>query len=182
MTPWSDALRRFAAGGVVLIADPRTDRTLVAAPADTIEGFTVERLVSLGGGPVVVAFGAEIADALELPDGVPIDAAWGIGTGRSAEDRARTIRAATALGAQRRDLVLPGHVHHVRASGGADATSAAVALAFHSGHTPAAALCAIVDRAGRAVPPADARRDPRRAHLPLLRGTELSAAPEWVPA
>src|SRR5213082_3363212 len=78
-----------------------------------------------------------------------IEAAEGISTGISAQDRALTIRVACAPDAKPSDIVHPGHVFPLVAQEGgvlarAGHTEACCDLARLAGHSPAAVLCEIL--------------------------------------
>src|SRR5688572_15549487 len=78
-----------------------------------------------------------------------IEAAEGIATGISAQDRALTVRVAAAEGARPEDIVQPGHVFPLIAQPGgvlvrAGHTEACCDLARLAGLTPAAVLCEIM--------------------------------------
>jgi 3,4-dihydroxy-2-butanone 4-phosphate synthase len=179
MSAPAPVLARFAASGSVLIGDPRADRAVLAVRADNATAFTVEQLDALAGSPVVLALADDLAVRLGLADAASVDAAFGIGDGRSAADRARTLRAAASPRARAQDLVTPGHVQLVRDEAWArNAAGAAVALAGASGRRPAAALALLVDEAGNPVAPADARRLPQLAHVPFAWAAELHGASE----
>jgi 3,4-dihydroxy 2-butanone 4-phosphate synthase/GTP cyclohydrolase II len=84
---------------------------------------------------------------------VSIEAASGVTTGISAQDRARTIRVAVAPGAKPQDLVQPGHVFPLQAQAGgvlarAGHTEAAVDLAALAGCEPAGVLVEILHEDG----------------------------------
>jgi len=82
-----------------------------------------------------------------------IEAARGCGTGVSAADRVRTIRAAVANGAKPEDLIQPGHVFPLRArTGGVLArrghTEATIDLVRLAGLRPAGVLCELMNADG----------------------------------
>ena len=82
-----------------------------------------------------------------------IEAAQGVTTGISAQDRALTIRAAVAANARPEDLVQPGHVFPIIARTGgvlvrAGHTEAGCDFAQISGLTPAAVICEILKEDG----------------------------------
>jgi 3,4-dihydroxy 2-butanone 4-phosphate synthase/GTP cyclohydrolase II len=84
---------------------------------------------------------------------VSIEAAHGVTTGISAQDRARTIRVAVAPDAMASDLVQPGHVFPLQAQAGgvlarAGHTEAAVDLAALAGCEPAGVLVEILREDG----------------------------------
>jgi 3,4-dihydroxy 2-butanone 4-phosphate synthase/GTP cyclohydrolase II len=114
-------------------------------------------------GLICLAMTGERLDVLDLPlmvtkntDSnqtaftVSIDAAphWGVKTGISAEDRARTIQIAINPATKPEDLTRPGHIFPIRAKAGgvlkrAGHTEAAVDLARLAGLYPAGVICEI---------------------------------------
>jgi 3,4-dihydroxy 2-butanone 4-phosphate synthase/GTP cyclohydrolase II len=84
---------------------------------------------------------------------VSIEAAQGVTTGISAQDRARTILAAANPDAAANDIVMPGHVFPVRANPGgvlvrAGHTEAGCDLARMAGLFPATVICEIMNKDG----------------------------------
>ncbi|MGH8745749.1 MAG: bifunctional 3,4-dihydroxy-2-butanone-4-phosphate synthase/GTP cyclohydrolase II [Burkholderiales bacterium] len=84
---------------------------------------------------------------------VSIEAADGVTTGISAQDRARTVRAAVARGVRPTDIVQPGHIFPVVAQPGgvlvrAGHTEAGCDLAQLAGLTPAAVICEVMNDDG----------------------------------
>ena len=84
---------------------------------------------------------------------VSIEAARGVGTGISASDRARTIRAAARPDASAADIVTPGHIFPVEARDGgvlvrAGHTEAGCDLTRLAGLFPAAVICEILKEDG----------------------------------
>jgi 3,4-dihydroxy 2-butanone 4-phosphate synthase / GTP cyclohydrolase II len=80
---------------------------------------------------------------------VSIEAATGVTTGISAQDRARTVQAAAAPNARPEDIVQPGHIFPLMAQAGgvlmrAGHTEAGCDLATLAGLTPAAVICEIL--------------------------------------
>ena len=80
---------------------------------------------------------------------VSIEAADGVTTGISAQDRARTVQAAVAPAARPEDIIQPGHVFPLMAQAGgvlvrAGHTEAGSDLARLAGLTPAAVICEIL--------------------------------------
>jgi len=80
---------------------------------------------------------------------VSIEAARGVTTGISAQDRARTVRSAVAPDAKPEDIVQPGHIFPLMAQAGgvlarAGHTEAGCDLALLAGLTPAAVICEIL--------------------------------------
>lgn len=84
---------------------------------------------------------------------VSIEAADGVTTGISAQDRAHTVRAAVAVAAKPSDLVQPGHIFPLMAQNGgvlrrAGHTEAGCDLAAMAGLTPATVICEILKEDG----------------------------------
>jgi 3,4-dihydroxy 2-butanone 4-phosphate synthase / GTP cyclohydrolase II len=84
---------------------------------------------------------------------VTIEAAEGVTTGISAQDRARTVKAAVAPDAKPSDLVQPGHIFPLMAQNGgvlmrAGHTEAGCDLAAMAGLTPATVICEILKEDG----------------------------------
>jgi 3,4-dihydroxy 2-butanone 4-phosphate synthase/GTP cyclohydrolase II len=80
---------------------------------------------------------------------VSIEAASGVTTGISAQDRARTVQAAVAPGARPEDIVQPGHIFPLMAQAGgvlvrAGHTEAGCDLAGLAGLSPTAVICEIL--------------------------------------
>ena len=80
---------------------------------------------------------------------VSIEAATGVTTGISAQDRARTIQAAVAPGAKADDIVQPGHIFPLKAQKGgvlvrAGHTEAGCDVAAMAGVEPASVICEIL--------------------------------------
>jgi 3,4-dihydroxy 2-butanone 4-phosphate synthase/GTP cyclohydrolase II len=106
-------------------------------------------LRSLGLGPMVAAN----RESHRTDFTVSVDAAEGITTGISAQDRARTIRLLADPKARPEQLVQPGHVFPLRARPGgvlerAGHTEAAVDLAILAGQHPSGVLCELVNDDG----------------------------------
>ncbi len=84
---------------------------------------------------------------------VPIEAAEGVTTGISAFDRAQTIRVAVDPTSTARDIIMPGHVHTLRAREGgvlvrAGQTEGSIDLARLAGMYPSAVICEIMNPDG----------------------------------
>ena len=160
-----DALAALKAGRSIVVVDDENrenegDRICAAqfATPDIINFMAVN-----GQGLICLAMEGDRLDALELPlmvsnnmDSnqtaftVSIDAApsFGVTTGISAEDRARTIQVAINPKTNSCDLRRPGHVFPLRARKGgvlkrAGHTEAAIDLARLAGLYPAGVICEI---------------------------------------
>ncbi|MBD2580269.1 bifunctional 3,4-dihydroxy-2-butanone-4-phosphate synthase/GTP cyclohydrolase II [Oscillatoria sp. FACHB-1406] len=160
-----DALSDLKAGRVLVVVDDENrenEGDLICAAQfatpDTINFMAVEAR-----GLICLAMTGERLDQLDLPlmvakntDSnqtaftVSIDAAphLGVGTGISADDRARTIQVAINPASRAEDLRRPGHIFPLRAKTGgvlkrAGHTEAAVDLSRLAGLYPAGVICEI---------------------------------------
>ena len=92
-------------------------------------------------------------DPMKTAFTVSVDARFGITTGISAHDRARSIEVLADTRATSKDLVTPGHVFPLRAKCGgtlirAGHTEAAVDLARLAGLIPAGVICEVINDDG----------------------------------
>jgi 3,4-dihydroxy 2-butanone 4-phosphate synthase/GTP cyclohydrolase II len=177
----------FACGEVVLVGDERDRGVFLATAAAGVRPERVAQLHELGRGMVVLGLAEAVADRLDLPEAggrararpemsltTTVDAAAGISGGWSLHDRALTMRVAADPDAAPRDLLVPGHVHPARvAERRANPAAAAVELARLSGHVPAVALGAVVDRSGVPATLREAREDPALGRLAVASTAEL---------
>lgn len=123
----------------------------VALPSDRLRKLGIEKLSHRRGGD---RFGTAFTES--------VDAANGITTGISAQDRAETIRVLMDENSKPQDVVSPGHMFPLEAKPGgvlrrAGHTEAAVDLAVMAGLRPAGVICEIL------------REDGKMARLPELR-------------
>ena len=110
----------------------------------------------------------------------PIDAREGVGSGMSAQDRARTIAVAIADGTRPGDLIRPGRLQTLRAVDGGvlsrrGHTEAAVDLARMAGLKPAGVICEIMKEDGTMARMADLEKFSATHKIPLLRIADLIA-------
>ena len=110
----------------------------------------------------------------------PIDAREGVGSGMSAQDRARTIATAIADNAKPADLIRPGRLQTLRAvDGGVLArhghTEAAVDLARLAGLKPAGVICEIMNPDGTMARMADLEAFAKKHNILILRISDLVA-------
>jgi 3,4-dihydroxy 2-butanone 4-phosphate synthase/GTP cyclohydrolase II len=158
-----DAIRAIARGEMVLVvddADRENEGDLVMA-AQFVTARHIAFLLSHTSGVICVAMTGERLDELGIPPmvqenteamrtafTVSVDSAH-TGTGISAADRARTIRALVDPATKPEELRRPGHVFPLRARDGGvlkrgGHTEAAVDLARLAGLIPAGVLCEVV--------------------------------------
>ena len=164
------AISDIGAGKFVVVADDedRENEGDLICAAELITPEMVNFMIKRAGGMICVGMTGERTEALglsmmaktNLDDyrtayTVSIDAApkFGVTTGISAADRAKTIRVAVDPGTTRADLRHGGHVHPLRAREGGvlqrvGHTETAVDLARLAGLRPAGVLCEILNDDG----------------------------------
>jgi 3,4-dihydroxy 2-butanone 4-phosphate synthase/GTP cyclohydrolase II len=163
-----DALQDLAAGRAIVVVDDenRENEGDVVCAAQFATPDMINFMAVEARGLICLAMTGERLDELELPlmvtqssfedeneqtaFTVSIDAAlkWGVTTGISAEDRARTIQVALNPSARPQDLRRPGHIFPLRAKAGgvlkrAGHTEAGVDLSRLAGLYPAGVICEI---------------------------------------
>lgn len=165
-----EAIEDFRKGIPVIVADDedRENEGDVIVPAQYANAEIINFLISQCKGVLCLAMTREKADKLELSEMVShntdpkgtaftqsIDAVkkYGVTTGVSAYDRAKTIEVAIANDALPSDLSRPGHVFPLisRAGGVLERvghTEASVDLARLAGLNPCAVICEIVNEDG----------------------------------
>ncbi|HEX2781295.1 MAG TPA: bifunctional 3,4-dihydroxy-2-butanone-4-phosphate synthase/GTP cyclohydrolase II [Gemmatimonadaceae bacterium] len=164
------AIADIAAGKMIIVADDedRENEGDLICAASKVTPELVNFMIRRAGGMICLALPGERVDQLGLaPQGdenteamrtaftVSIDAApkYGVTTGISAHDRAKTIQVAVDPHATRGDLRRPGHVHPLRAREGGvlqrvGHTETAVDLARLAGLYPAGVICEILNEDG----------------------------------
>jgi 3,4-dihydroxy 2-butanone 4-phosphate synthase/GTP cyclohydrolase II len=171
-----EAVEDFKAGKPVIVADDtsRENEGDLICSAQMVTPDIINFMAKEARGLICLAMSSEISEKLNLPQMVEqntekmktaftlsIDASekYGVTTGISAYDRAKTIEVAIAPDAQPSDLRRPGHMFPcVSRRGGVlertGHTEAVVDLAKLAGHIPAGAMCEIMTEDGHM-----ARRD-----------------------
>ena len=165
------AIERIRGGGLVIIADDedRENEGDLVCAATLATPEAINFMARHARGLICLAMPDEMADRLDLPlmtddrladphktaFTVSIDARqdFGVSTGISAQDRARTIRVAVDPQTRPADLVRPGHIFPLRARPGGvlqrvGQTEASVDLARLAGLTPAGVICEILNEDG----------------------------------
>ena len=110
----------------------------------------------------------------------PIDARVGVGSGMSAQDRARTIAVAIADNAKPADLIRPGRLQTLRALDGGvlmrrGHTEAAVDLARLAGLKPAGVICEIMNPDGTMARLPDLEKFAAQHNIRIVRISDLVA-------
>jgi 3,4-dihydroxy 2-butanone 4-phosphate synthase/GTP cyclohydrolase II len=164
------ALKDIRAGKLILVADDedRENEGDLICAAQLVTAESVNFMIRRAGGMICLALTGERVDQLGLvPQGdenteamrtaftVSIDAGprFGVTTGISAQDRAKTIQVAVDPATVRSDMRRPGHVHPLRAREGGvlqrvGHTEAAVDLARLAGLYPAGVICEVLNEDG----------------------------------
>jgi 3,4-dihydroxy 2-butanone 4-phosphate synthase/GTP cyclohydrolase II len=164
------AIADIRAGKLIIVADDedRENEGDLICAAQLVTAESVNFMIRRAGGMICLALTGERVDQLGLaPQGdenteamrtaftVSIDAAprFGVTTGISAQDRAKTIQIAVDPASVRSDLRRPGHVHPLRAREGGvlqrvGHTEAAVDLARLAGLYPAGVICEVLNEDG----------------------------------
>ena len=163
-----DVIDDLKAGKMIILTDDedRENEGDLVCLASTVTPEQINFMLKEGRGVMCLALAAEICDRLQLDlqsrgqgDSfgtaftVSIDAAEGITTGVSANDRTTTIRAAIAPDAEPADLVRPGHLFPLRARRGGclvrpGQTEGSVNLARLAGEPHAAVIIEIMNDDG----------------------------------
>jgi len=164
ISPVEDIVADLAAGRLVILVDEedRENEGDLVVAADHITADAINFMARYARGLICLTLTRAHCERLQLPPmtarngtkmgtafTVSIEAAEGVTTGISAADRARTVQAAVAAGAQAHDLVQPGHIFPVQAVDGgvlmrAGHTEAGCDLAAMAGCSPAAVICEIM--------------------------------------
>ncbi len=164
-TPLSKIISEFSAGKFVLVLDEhREEEGDFFCLAETVTKEQVNILFQYGHGQICVACAPEILDRLKIPPMVDtpsdefgtnftisVDAAEGITTGVSANDRVKTMRILADLDSKPTELLRPGHTFPLRAKNSYKRwghTEAAVELAKLAKKTPAVVICEILNEEG----------------------------------
>ena len=155
-------------------------------------------------GLVCLALESEQVDRLGLPPmvqdnqterktafTVSIEAAHGITTGISAQDRAHTIRVAADPKSTRHDIIAPGHIFPLRAVPGgvlerAGHTEGSIELCKMAGLTPAAVICEIMNEDGSMARKSDLDSFAKTYNIPIVTIEEMvsyrSHVENWLTA
>ena len=166
-----DAIEDIRRGRMIIVADDedRENEGDLVMAASQVTADHVNFMARYGRGLICVALTPERADTLDLPlmterntdpQGtaftISVDAhtRFGVTTGISAHDRAKTIQVLTDEGTKPADLRRPGHIFPLRAKAGGvlrrvGQTEASVDLAELAGLPPVGVICEILDADGK---------------------------------
>lgn len=193
-----EAIAAIRRGDLVIVADDieRENEGDLVCAADKVTPELINFMSLHGRGLICVTLAADLADRLDLPlmaDGrsgdsletaftVSIDARreYGVTTGISAHDRARTIQIAVDPRSRPADLLRPGHVFPLRAKPGGvlqrvGQTEASVDLARMAGLQPAGVICEILNADGTMARREDLERFGDTHKLPVVTVGQIVA-------
>jgi 3,4-dihydroxy 2-butanone 4-phosphate synthase/GTP cyclohydrolase II len=163
-----EAIEELRSGRMIVLVDDehRENEGDLVIAAEKVTPEAINFMVREGCGLVCLALDNQTADRLGLDPQttkntaamgtaftVSVDAKYGITTGVSAADRARTIQVCMEEDASPADLVRPGHMFPLRASDGgvlvrAGQTEGSVDLAKLAGLKPGAVICEVLREDG----------------------------------
>ncbi len=162
------AIQELKNGKMIILMDDenRENEGDLVMAAEKITPESINFMAKYGRGLICLAMAPELIDNLNLPPmaqknessfgtnfTISIEARYGVSTGISAHDRAKTILTAINDNATPEDLVSPGHIFPLRANengvlGRAGQTEGSVDLAKLAGFKPAAVICEIMSDDG----------------------------------
>ena len=196
--PVAEAIEHVRNGGLVIVADDedRENEGDLVCAADCITPDVINFMCTHARGLVCLTLSEEIADRLDLPlmtNGkladsnetaftVSIDARneFGVSTGISAPDRAKTIQVAVDPATRPTDLLRPGHIFPLRAKPGGvlqrvGQTEASVDLARLAGLKPAGVICEILKDDGTMARRPDLERFSKDHEIPFITVAQIVA-------
>ncbi len=163
-----DAIQDLKDGKMIIVVDDenRENEGDLLIAAEFADANAINFMAKNGRGLICLTLTGKQLDKLKIPMmvennsspfetgfTVSIEAAKGTTTGISAEDRAKTIKAAISLNAKPEDVVSPGHIFPLRAREAgvlerAGHTEAGVDLPNMAGLLPASVICEIMNDDG----------------------------------
>ncbi|CDZ78580.1 Riboflavin biosynthesis protein RibBA [Legionella massiliensis] len=162
------AIEALKAGQMIMLLDDeaRENEGDLVIAAEHATADAINFMARFGRGLICLPMAEELIDKLQLPMmvatnrspygtafTVSIEAATGVSTGISAQDRARTIQVAISDEASPQAVISPGHVFPLRAKARgvlerAGQTEGSVDFARLAGCKPAAVICEIISEDG----------------------------------
>ena len=192
-----DALKDFSNGKMILVADDedRENEGDLICSGQMVTPDVINFMAQEAKGLICLAMSSEIAEKLDLPQmveqnnegmktafTVSIDAAekYGVTTGISAFDRAKTVEVALAPDAVPSDLRRPGHLFPCVAKPAGvlqrtGHTETVVDLAKLCGHTPAGVMCEVMGEDGHMMRRDDLRKFADKHNIKFISVAELIA-------
>lgn len=189
------AIEALQKGEMVILVDSedRENEGDLVLAAQFATSEKINFLIRKACGLVCLALEADQVDRLGLPPmvqdnqterktafTVSIEAAHGISTGISAQDRAHTIQVAANPASTRKDIIAPGHVFPLRAAPGgvlerAGHTEGSIELCKLAGLQPAAVICEIMNEDGTMARRSDLDQFAKIYQIPIVTIDELIA-------
>ncbi len=183
-----EAIEEYRQGRFVIILDDedRENEGDLTIPAQFVTPEHIAFMLRHTSGIICVPMTGERLDELQIPMmvghntsrhgtafTVSVDARYGVSTGVSAHDRARTVQVLIDPKTRPSDLVMPGHVYPLRAREGgvlvrAGHTEAVVDLCRLAGLYPAGVLCELMNRDGTMMRWPHIRRFARRHGIKVI--------------
>ena len=192
-----DALEDFKNGKMIIVADDedRENEGDIICSGQMVTPEVINFLAENAKGLICLAIDHTIAEKLNLPQmveqnsesmktaftvSIDADEKFGVTTGISAYDRAKTIEVCLAHDAQPSDLRRPGHLFPcVARQGGVltrtGHTEAVVDLARLCGHTPAGVMCEVMSKDGHMAKRDDLRKFANKHGLKFISVAQLIA-------
>jgi len=192
-----EAVEALAEGRLVIVADDegRENEGDLVAVAELVTPESINFMAQHGRGLICVAMSPERADELNLPlmtdtntdplrtaFTVSVDAhqSFGVTTGISAHDRAKTIQLLADPEAKPDDFRRPGHVFPLRSQSGGvlrrvGQTEASVDLARMAGFRPVGVICEILSPDGTMARRPELEEFAREHNLPFITVAQLVA-------
>jgi 3,4-dihydroxy 2-butanone 4-phosphate synthase / GTP cyclohydrolase II len=188
-----EALKAMQQGQFVIVADDKereNEGDLVLA-ASHVTPETVAFMIRYTTGIICISMTGERLDQLRIPMmvaentefkqtafTVSVDYRYGITTGVSAADRAKTIQALVNSETKPEDLCRPGHIFPLRYKEGgvlkrAGHTEASVDLALMAGLYPAGIICELMNDDGTMMRMPDLEKFSAQHHIPLVTVADI---------
>ncbi|OGI19581.1 MAG: bifunctional 3,4-dihydroxy-2-butanone 4-phosphate synthase/GTP cyclohydrolase II [Candidatus Melainabacteria bacterium RIFCSPHIGHO2_02_FULL_34_12] len=190
-----EAIEAVRSGAMVIVADDedRENEGDLVCAAQKVTPEIINFMAKEGRGLICLALQEDIADKLELSDmvnnnsssfgtaftvSIDADKKFGITTGISAGDRAKTIQIALHDETRPSDLVRPGHIFPLRAKRGGvlkrvGQTEASVDLARLAGFKSAGVICEILNEDGSMARRPELLRFARKHNLKFISVAQL---------
>jgi 3,4-dihydroxy 2-butanone 4-phosphate synthase/GTP cyclohydrolase II len=183
-----NAVDALSAGGMVVLIDDehRENEGDLISAAEFVTPEIINFMATEGRGLICLSMTPEFIQQLQLPMmprsayssfdtsfTVSIEAAQGITTGISAQDRAHTILTAINPNAKPEDVIYPGHIFPLKANPkGVVArrghTEGSIDLMKIAGLTPSAVICEIMNQDGSMSRPKQLTAFAKKHQLPIL--------------
>ncbi len=189
------AVQALKKGEMIILVDSedRENEGDLVLAAEFVTPEKVNFFIRQACGLVCLALEAKKVDELGLPlmaqDNqsprktaftVSIEAAVGVSTGISAQDRSLTIQVAADPKSTRKDIVTPGHIFPLRAVPGgvlerAGHTEGSIEICKLAGLLPAAVICEIINEDGTMARKPDLEKFSEKFNIPIVTIEELIA-------